>query len=252
MTIPTIDLIHKHGSVRKYKPDLVPQEMVETIVAAGQRASTSSNLQMFSVIAVSDSEKRIRLQELCGGQKHIGQAPIFLAWCTDLNRLDRICKLQGFEQETGYIENFLLATVDAAIASQNSALAAESLGLGICYIGGLRTHPRQVMDLLQTPHLVFPLVGMTLGWPLYPPRIRPRLPLNAVLHWENYSQDDQVNLYEYDQKMMASGIYKGREVSGVQENQKKYGWMEHSARRVSQAYRIELREVLEEIGYLLK
>jgi len=252
MTTPTIDLIHKHGSVRQYKPDLVTREMVETIVEAGQRASTSSNLQMFSVIAVSDTEVRSRLQELCGGQKHIGQAPVFLAWCADLSRLDRVCALQGYEQEAGYVENFLLAATDAAIASQNAVLAAESLGLGICYIGGLRTNPRQVMDLLQTPRLVFPLFGMTLGWPLHPPRIRPRLPINAVLHWEGYNQDDQAYLHQYDQEMIATGIYAGRRVNAAQDDQHDYGWMQHTASRVSQALRTELREVLAEAGFLLK
>jgi len=252
MTTPTIDLIHKHGSVRKYKPDLVPLEMVETVVEAGQRASTSSNLQMFSVVAVSDTEKRTRLQELCGGQKHISQAPIFLAWCADLSRLDRVCALQGYEQQAGYVENFLLAATDVAIAGQNAALAAESLGLGICYIGGLRNHPRQVMDLLQTPMLVFPIVGMTLGWPLHPPRVRPRLPKGSVLHWEQYNQDDQTYLHQYDQEMMAAGIYKSRQISGTQTDQKAYGWLEHSALRVSQALRTELREVLAEVGFLLK
>jgi len=252
MTTPTIDLIHKHGSVRKYKPDLVPREMVETIVAAGQRASTSSNLQMFSVVAVSEPEKRARLQELCGGQKHISQAPIFLAWCADLSRLDRVCELQGYQQETGYVENFLLAATDVAIASQNAALAAESLSLGICYIGSLRINPRQVMDLLQTPRLVFPIFGMTLGWPLHPPRVRPRLPLGAVLHWEQYNQEDQAYLYQYDQEMIDTGIYEGRQVNGNGDDQPDYGWMEHSARRVSQSLRPELREVLAEMGFLLK
>lgn len=108
------------------------------------------------------------------------------------------------------------------------------------------------MDLLQTPHLVYPLVGMTLGWPLHAPRIRPRLPLNSVLHWKKYNQDDQEYLKEYDNKMIDTGIYSGRQVGSKQTNQILYGWMEHSARRVSQAYRVELREVLAEIGYYLK
>ena len=252
MTTPTIDLIHRHGSVRKYKPDPVPKKMVEIIISAGQCASTSSNLQMFSVVAVSDLETRTHLQELCGGQKHIGEAPVFLAWCADLSRLDRVCKLTGYEQESDYVENFLLAVVDASLASQNSVLASESLGLGICYIGGLRTHPQQVMDLLQTPRLVFPLVGMTLGWPRHQARVRPRLPLNAVLHWNKYNHDDQVYLEEYDKTMIATGIYKDRQIESDQDKQISYGWMEHSARRISQAFRIGLREVLVEIGYLLK
>lgn len=252
MTNPTIDLIHAHGSVRKYKPDPVPREMVETIVEAGQRASTSSNLQMFSVVAVTDSGVRTQLQELCGGQKHISQAPVFLAWCADLSRLDRVCDLQGYQQEAGYVENFLLASTDAALASQNAALAAESLGLGICYIGGLRTYPRQVIDLLQTPRLVFPLVGMTLGWPQHPPRIRPRLSTDAVLHWERYDQDDQEHLQQYDQEMIQTGIYAGRQVDAAEGDQPAYGWMAHSARRVSKSYRTELRKELAEMGFSLK
>ena len=122
-----LDLIHCHGSVRKYRPDPVPPETIEAIVAAGQRASTSSNLQMTSVVAVIDAATRARLSELCGNQAHVAQAPVFLAWCTDLNRLDRACELRDATQVTDYVENFLVAAVDVAIAAQNTALAAESL-----------------------------------------------------------------------------------------------------------------------------
>ncbi len=83
---------------------------------------------------------RLRLAELCGNQAHVAQAPVFLAWCADLERLDRACELRGTEQVTDYVENFLVAAVDVAIAAQNAALAAESLGLGICYIGSIRNN----------------------------------------------------------------------------------------------------------------
>ena len=87
MDSAVLDLIHAHASVRKYKPDPVPTEMVETIIAASQRTSTSSNLQMYSVVAVTDAGKRARLAQICGGQEHVAQAPLFLAWCADLARL---------------------------------------------------------------------------------------------------------------------------------------------------------------------
>ncbi len=103
----TIEQIYKHRSIRRYKSDPVPPEMVETIVAAGQRSSTSSNLQAYSVVAISDEKRRSRLMELCGNQKHILQAPLFLAWCADLNRLDRISELLGYQQVTSQVENFL-------------------------------------------------------------------------------------------------------------------------------------------------
>lgn len=255
MTTPTIEQIHRHYSVRAYKPEPVPTSLVETIVAAGQRASTSSNLQTYSVVAVKDTATIEKLAELCGNQKHISQAPVFLAWCADLSRLDRVCARRGYEQATDHIESFLVAAVDAALAMQNATLAAESLGLGMCYIGAIRNHPRKAIELLALPRLVFPISGMTLGWPAAPPFIRPRLPLNAVLHWEHYDlEGEATGLAEYDRAMVETGIYEGRQVPvpGREEEVEDYGWQEHSARRAAQVVRTELREVLNEQGFGLR
>jgi FMN reductase (NADPH) len=254
MTNPTIELMHQHGSVRQYRSDPVPRQFIETIVAAGQRASTSSNLQMYSVVVTTDLAELALLQDYCGGQAHISQAPVFLTWCLDLSRLDRICQVHSYPQQAGYVENFLLAVVDVAVAAQNSGLAAESLGLGFCYIGAIRNKPREVIRLLELPRLVFPLVGMTLGWPVTTPIIRPRLPLETVLHWDRYHfSDESIYLDRYDEAMIESGVYKNQQVNpknAVPESQ--YGWTEHSARRVSQVMRPHLREVLEEMGFELK
>jgi FMN reductase (NADPH) len=255
MSIPTLDLIHRHGSVRKYKPDPVPPETIETLVLAGQRASTSSNLQMTSVVAVTDAGVRARLAEICGGQAHVAEAPVFLAWCADLNRLDYACEVRGHTQVTDYVENFLVAAIDVAIASQNAALAAESLGLGICYIGSLRNNTTAAVELLKLPRLVFPVVGMTVGWPVSAPAVRPRLPVSAVLHWEQYDPTPKdAELAEYDRAMIATGIYAGRQVPapGRPGELIDYGWTEHSARRVAQAVRTELRAVLRQQGFELK
>jgi FMN reductase (NADPH) len=254
MDNPTLELMHQHGSVRQYKSDPVPREMVETIVAAGQRAATSSNLQMFSVVALTDAEKRTKMQKYCGGQKHIAQAPIFLTWVADLSRLARVSEARGYKIEAGQVENFLLAAVDTALAAQNAGLAAESLGLGFCYIGAIRNNPRKVIQLLKLPRLTFPLVGMTLGWPVKPPMIRPRLPLDAVLHWEQYNPEgEESHLHKYDQEMIATGIYSGRQVSAANPLPvAEYGWTEHSARRISKVLRPHLREVLLEMGFELK
>ncbi len=254
MNTPTIEQIHQHGSARHYRPDPLPQALVEAIVVAGQRASTSSNLQMYSVIAVSAADKRERLQELCGGQQHIGQAPLFLTWVADLSRLDRVCAGRGYTQQAAYLEIFLQAAVDAAIAAQNAALAAESLGLGICYIGSIRNQPRQVIELLGLPRLTFPLVGMTVGWPATPPKVRPRLPLAAILHWEQYDpQNEAALIQQYDQAMIATEIYRGRQVTPEDTlPESEYGWSEHSARRVAQVMRPFLRAVLQEQGLELE
>jgi FMN reductase (NADPH) len=252
VSTPTIEQIYRHYSVRTYKPDPVPADLVETVVAAGQRASTSSNLQTYSVVAVTDPTRKERLAELCGDQKQIHQAPVFLAWCADLSRLDRVCRARGYEQVTEYVESFVVAAVDAAIAMQNAALAAESLGLGMCYIGAIRNHPAEVIKLLGLPRLVFPVSGMTLGWPAAEPFIRPRLPLDAVLHSEQYDIEGEPEaLAEYDQAMVETGIYKGRQVPvpGRQDEVEDYGWQEHSARRASRPVRIHLRKVLQSQGF---
>jgi len=252
MTSPTIELIYQHGSVRHYKPDPVPDSMIEEIIAAGQRASTSSNLQTYSVVMTTDSDKIKVIQEITGGQEHITQAPVFLLWCADFSRLQRVCSQQGYSINVDHIENFLVGAVDAAIASQNAGLAAESLGLGFCYIGAIRNDPRQVISLFKLPELVYPMFGMTLGWPVKAPLIRPRLPLKAVLHKETYQEDDLKYLKEYDQEMIDTGIYSGRQVDRQDQEPTEYGWMEHSARRVSKPSRPGLRDTILEAGFALK
>jgi FMN reductase (NADPH) len=251
MDTPAIEQIYRHASVRQYKPDSVSPQAVEAIVAAGQRSSTSSNLQTYSVVAITDEEKKAQIAELSGGQRQILQAPVFLAWCADLSRLDRVCEMRGYQQVTSHVESLIVAVVDAAIAMQTAALAAESLGLGMCYIGGIRNQPQKVIALLQLPKLVFPISGMTLGWPAVEPSVRPRLPLEAVLHWESYDSSQEIQALEaYDRAMIETGIYRGRQVpmpdsDGEEED---YGWLEHSARRASTPVRTCLRQVLRQQG----
>ena len=252
---PILDQIGKHASVRAYRPDPVPAEDIDTIVAAGQRTSSSSNLQTYAVIAVTEAATRNTLSHLCGDQDQIRQAPLFLAWCADLSRLDRATVLRGHPHAHNTVESFLIAAVDTAITGQTAALAAESLGYGICYIGSLRNNPAEVITLLGLPRLMFPLFGMTVGVPAHPHRLRPRLPLRAVLHHERYSRAaEDAALAEYDRAMIATGIYEGRQVAvpgkpGVMED---YGWTEHSARRVSRPTRLGLRAVLRDQGFDLE
>jgi FMN reductase (NADPH) len=244
----------RHGSARKFKADSIPVELIERVIAAGQRASTSSNLQVVSVVAVTDSAKRRRLAEICG-QEQVAQAPVVLVWCADLRRLDRACELRGYTHVTNYVENFLMCVLDVGIAAQNGALAAESLGLGMCYLGSIRNNAQGMIDLLTLPRLVFPVVGMMVGWPAAAPIVRPRLPTSAVLCWETYDpQPRDEALREFDRTMIATGIYQGRQVPvpGKSGEVEEYGWLEHSARRVAQAARTDLRDVLKRQGFYLE
>lgn len=251
---PVLDAIHSHASARHYSDQPVDRATLETIVRAAQAASTSSNLQSWSVIAVHDLTTRQQLAELCGGQRHIAEAPLFLAFCADRARLDRVCELRGYTQDTSTLESFLVSALDAVIAAQNAALAAESLGLGICYIGGIRNHPDEICQLLKLPQRVFPVVGMTVGWPSRPLRKRPRLPLSAVLHHERYQPVRDEDLLAYDAAMRETGIYKGRQVPvpGKPDEMEDYGWLEHSARRVSRPERPQLSQSVKKQGFDLK
>lgn len=253
MTNPTLDLLHRHGSVRKYLADPVPAGLIEQIVHAAQRASTSSNMQVVSVVAVTEAAKRKRLSEVCG-QEHVAQAPVVLVWCADLRRLDRACELRGCTQVTDYVENFLTCVLDAGIAAQNAVVAAESVGLGVCYLGSIRNNTQAVIELLALPRLVFPVVGMAVGRPAALPVVRPRLATSAVLSWEKYGEPNDAVLREYDRIMAATGIYQGRQVQvpGKPGETEDYGWLEHSARRAEQALRTELRSVLKQQGFGLE
>ena len=261
-----LDLLHSHRSIRKYKPDLVDDETIRRVVAAGQSAATSSNLQMGTAVVVRNRDRRWELARLCGDQEHIREAPVFIAWCADRSRLDRASLSRGYEQNTEYLESFLVAAVDAAIMMQSAVTAAEALGLGTCYIGAIRNDPVAVIELLELPQRVFPIAGMTLGYPRHPSRVKPRLDLDAVLHWERYDPADHERLEQYDRVIADTGIYRGREQplrSVAQGNDRNrdadasiatdlYGWIEHSARRIAEPKRTRLSEVIRRQGFDLK
>jgi FMN reductase (NADPH) len=253
---PTLTQIHAHTSVRHFTDEPVPRDLITTIVEAGQRAATRSNMQRYSVVAVTDRDTRYRLAELCSDQDQIRQAPVFLAFCADANRLDRVCEARGYELVSDHVENFLVAAVDAALVLQNAVLAAESLGYGACMIGAIRNRSAEVIELLALPKLVFPISGMTLGRPARPPKgPKPRLATDAILHWERYDSSGEAELIaDYDRVMAEGDIYAGRQVAtpGVEGEIEAYGWMEHSARRVSKAARTEMRSIIEGQGFGLE
>jgi FMN reductase (NADPH) len=241
---PLMKQMREHRSIRHYKPDPLPAGMVDAIVASAQMASTSSYLQQYSVMVVEDEERKGRLAVLSGDQKQIWQCPTFLVFCADLYRLKRVCEREGTQIQTEYVEAFLTAVVDVALLAQNVALAAESLGLGIVYIGGIRNHPAEVIAELALPELVFPITGMCLGYPAEEPTAKPRLPLPAVLHREQYQVEEQdVHLDAYDAEIIDLEMYRHMETGEV------YGWMARAARRM--AY-IDPRRLRVDVGRVLR
>jgi FMN reductase (NADPH) len=241
----TLELMRAHRSVRAFKPDPVPAGWLEKIIEAAQWASSTCFRQVYSVIAIEDAQTKRELTKLCGGQKWVEQCPLFLAFCADLNRLADICRQYDEEVCLDHTETFVSAVLDVGLFMQNVALAAEAFGLGMVMIGGLRDHPRQVVELLNLPRGVFGVSGMCVGFAETVPPPRPRLPLEEVLHRETYQAKGRAErLAGYDDCIRAARIY--RKDDTVR------GWTEVMARTTSKPPgedRVELRTILQEIGF---
>lgn len=210
--------ILSHRSVRTYLPKPVPDGVLELIVAAAQSAPTSSGLQAWSVIAVTDPNRKAKLAELASPNPQILSAPLFLVWVADLSRLREIAVGAGKTGEgLDYLESLLLATIDAALAAQNALVALESLGLGTCYIGGIRNRPAEVGELLGLPPEALALFGMTVGYPdpAIETEVKPRLPQSLVLHREQYQTASRAGEFAaYDDNMRAFQTSQGIAVRG--------------------------------------
>jgi nitroreductase len=185
----TIAGLLEHRSVRSYKPDPLPAGTIETMVAAAQSAATSSNMQWTSVVAVTDPATKKAMAEIAGNQKHIEQCPVFLCWVTDMSRNAGIGKAEKKQLETmPWLETFLVASVDVALAAQNAVVAAESIGLSTVYIGAMRNDPERVARLLNLPPQSFVLFGLCVGYATDAGKgeVKPRLPQAAILHHGRY------------------------------------------------------------------
>lgn len=182
-----ISLIKNHRSIRRFTDQAIDPELFKDIIVAGQAASTSSFIQAVSIIRVTKDHARAEFVELSGGQKYIASAAEFLVFCADLGRNNsRIEDATGAPADFEWTEQFLAATVDVALLAQNIVIAAESTGLGCCYIGGIRNDPARVTELLSLPQLVYPVFGLCIGYPDQQPDVKPRLPESVILHQDQY------------------------------------------------------------------
>lgn len=201
----TIAILLNHRSVRGYKPDPVPAGTLEMLVAAAQSAATSSNMQWTSVVAITDPAKKKVLAEIAGNQKHIEQCPLYLCWITDMSRNSAIGQAERTELKVmPWLETFLVASVDVALAAQNAVVAAESIGLGTVYIGAMRNDPERVAKLLGLPPQCFVLFGLCVGYATEQAagEVKPRMPQPMMLHHERYDASKAGALRQAHDKAM--------------------------------------------------
>lgn len=239
----TIRLLSSHQSIRKFTNQPVTEEQLKAIVTAAQWASSSSNVQAYSVIHVADQVKRQQISEWAG-MAHVVESPIFLVWCADLYRLHTAYGIHedGEPAYIGTTENWIVATVDVALAAQNAAIAAESLGMGIVYIGGIRNNIEGVSNLLGLPKYTSPLFGMCIGYPDQDPGQRPRLPQQAVLHYDSYQKDGVLEqVLDYDQTMKD---YITKRTAGKRNT----AWSEDMRNKLKQPARMDIKAYLDAQG----
>lgn len=246
-----IDTMLSHRSVRGYRPDPVPDADVALAVAAAQSAATSSNLQLWSVITVTDAARKARLNAFAGNQPHIEQAPLLMLWLADLSRLRRLAEAADRPAlALDYLELFLTAAIDASLAAQNAVTAFEAMGYGTCYIGAMRNHPTDVAKELGLPRECFAVFGLTVGRPAEGREgsIKPRLAQPVVCHAEQYGSGSlEADVAAYDAAMQAFNVSEG--LPPVR-------WRDRSGERVATVAAMNNRETLraqlEALGFALR
>lgn len=180
------DVLSDRRTIRKYSSEPIDDKLVNELIALGCRASTTGNMQLYSVIINREEGKKKELAPLHFNQKMITEAPVILTFCADFNRFNKWCRARKANPGYDNILSFITAAIDAIILAQTVCIAAEAKGLGICYLGTTTYNAHKIIEVLKLPKGVVPVTTVTLGWPSEKPEQVDRLPLEAVIHKETY------------------------------------------------------------------
>ncbi|WP_216829579.1 oxygen-insensitive NADPH nitroreductase [Alkalihalobacterium elongatum] len=243
----TIETLLNHKSIRKFQERTLTKEQIETIVKSAQAASTSSFIQAYSIIGVKDKQKKEKLAELAGNQVYVAKNGHFFVFCADIHRHELISDMESKDLSGSLesMETFMVSLIDTALAAQNASVAAESMGLGVVYIGGIRNNLEEVCKLLKVPKKVIPLFGLAVGYPDQSPDVKPRLPLEHIYHEDSYHENNGVlkeQLLEYNE--VISSYYEKRT-----NGKRKDTWTEQMAQMLSNQKRQYMKEFIQNKGF---
>lgn len=246
-TSETIQLLQNRVSVRSYTDRPVDDAHVEAILRAAFRAPTSSNIQSYSVVVVRDAETLAKLAPVTGNQKHVANAPVFLAFCADTRRIEHAVRACDSDMDDNNLELGLVTSIDAALVGMSASLAAESLGLMGVMIGAIRNNAAETAKILGLPHRVYAVFGMVLGWPQDVPPQKPRMPYESMVHLERFGNHAggitmEEAIGRYDRELAEH--YRGQ---GRQTNDN--SWTSETGTKVSQRLRQKLRAELAGQGF---
>ena len=247
---PGLAAILDRRVTRRYAARPVEEALLRTVLAGTQSAPSKSDLQQYSVIVLRNPEKIARIADWIGGMDWIKQAPVFLLFCGDIRRGRRIAALHGREHANDNVDTFINATADAALALGFTVMAAEAAGLGTCPISYVRNHVEKIGPMCGLPPGVYPVAGLTLGWPEGPRNwLSPRLPQDVVVHGETYDDSGlEAALPAYD---AARPPAKPRYPEILGPKPEGCAWSENAARQLSVPERFGLRTWLRSRGLAL-
>jgi nitroreductase len=203
-----LNFLLNHRSIRTYKTELIGDELLSQILQAGCRASTTGNMQVYSIINTTKNQIKEKLAPAHFNQKMILQAPNVLTFCADFNRFNRWCSERDAIPGYNNFLSFMTAAIDALLAAQNTAIAAEACGLGICYIGTTIYNADKIIEILNLPKGVVPVTTLTIGWPDENPVQTDRLPMEAIIHSEIYKDysKEEISLYYHEKESLSENI----------------------------------------------
>lgn len=203
-----MDILLKHKSIRRYKVEPISDQILNEIVEAGCRASTTGNMQLYSLINTTDNDIKRQLLPFHFNQKMIENAPNVLTVCADFNRFKKWCIYNSAQPGYDNFLSFLTAMTDALLFAQNIVIAAESKGLGICYLGTTIYNAEGIINVLNLPDGVVPITTITIGWPDEDPGQVDRLPLKSIIHKEKYSDysNDDIKGFYHEKESLEENL----------------------------------------------
>jgi nitroreductase len=205
-----IEKLLAHRTIRKYKKLPVSDDLLKSLLEAGCRASTTGNMQLYSIIVSRDEEMKAKLLSCHFNQQSVLEAAVVLTFCADFNRFNQWCLLRDADPGYDNFLSFFTAAIDALLVAQNVAIAAESEGLGICYMGTTTYMAKEIIKVLNLPKGVIPVTTLTIGWPDEDPEQIDRLPLSGIVHYEryeDYSRERIATIYSEKEKRVDNQMF---------------------------------------------
>jgi FMN reductase [NAD(P)H] len=237
---------------RRYTEQDVPDSLLDALLAAAQSAPAKSDLQQYSVIVMRNRARIKQIADWIGTMDWIASAPVFLVWCGDMRRGQRLCALHGMPHANNNLDTFLNTAVDCALAMGQLMVAADAVGLGTCPISYVRSHIERVSPLLGLPDGVYPVAGLTVGWPVFRRPVSMRLPPSVVVHRERYSDSALADdIAQYDARRhardpVAPGSQKNNDIYPPRDG---VCWSENVARQLSVPERFGFAAYLKTKGF---